>query len=341
MTMSDTKMEKQPEQKLMKAVVLEKPTAGKDVRIQEIPIPQVQPGWVLVKVMAFGLNHSEEILRQFEIENGYIQKPIVPGIECVGVIADPSDTHFKAGQKVCALMGGMGRSFNGSYAQYALLPQDHVFAVKTTLDWAEMAAVPETFYTAWGSLFTGLQLQKEDHLLIRGATCALGYAAIQIAKAIGCTIWATARKEQKLDFLAALGVDQPILDVDGNLNGKVLDVNKALELIGIRTLENTMQNVVEHGCVCNTGVLGNVYSWRYFDPIKDIPNGVYLTGFYSNNPDSQTMNELFQFLDDHHIVPYVGKVYTFDDIAHALQAQDEGSVNGKIVVVVDQELSNQ
>ena len=79
---------------------------------------RVRPGWVLVRVRAFGMNHSEQILREFEIENDYIQKPIVPGIECVGEIADPSDSGLAAGQKVVALMGGMGRSFNGSYAEY-------------------------------------------------------------------------------------------------------------------------------------------------------------------------------------------------------------------------------
>ena len=99
------------------------------------------------------MNHSEQILRLSEIEAPYIQKPVVPGIECVGEIADPSDTTFKKGQKVVSLMGGMGRSFNGGYAEYALLPAHHVFAVETDLPWDTLAAVPETFFTAWGSLF--------------------------------------------------------------------------------------------------------------------------------------------------------------------------------------------
>ena len=130
-------------EKMMKAVVLDKPTKGEEVVLSEIAIPEVMPGWVLVKVKAFGMNHSEAILREFEIENDYIQKPIIPGIECVGEIENPSDSGWEKGQKIAALMGGMGRSFNGSYAEYALLPVHHVFPVGSALTWEEMAAIPE------------------------------------------------------------------------------------------------------------------------------------------------------------------------------------------------------
>lgn len=185
----------------MKAVLLNSVTPAEEVALSEVGIPEVRPGWVLVKVKAFGMNHSEKILRLQEIENAYIQKPIIPGIECVGEIVQPSDSHFKKGQKVAALMGGMGREFHGSYAEYALLPANHVFKADTSLSWKEMAAVPETYFTAWDSLFECLNLTKEDVLLIRGATCALGYAAMQIAKAIGSKVIATTHKESKLPLL--------------------------------------------------------------------------------------------------------------------------------------------
>lgn len=120
-------------EQMMKAVVLTKPTKGEDVVLSDMAVPKVKPGWVLVKIRAFGINHSEAILREFEIKNDYINKPIIPGIECVGEIADPSDSGWKKGQKVAALMGGMGRSFNGSYAEYALLPVHHVFPVESAL----------------------------------------------------------------------------------------------------------------------------------------------------------------------------------------------------------------
>ncbi|MDE6379958.1 MAG: alcohol dehydrogenase catalytic domain-containing protein, partial [Muribaculaceae bacterium] len=146
----------------MKAVVLTEPCGAEEMKLNEIPMPEARPGWVLIKVRAFGINHSEVLLRQFEVAQPYIHNPIVPGIECVGEIIDPSDSGFRKGQRVMALMGGMGRSFNGSYAEYALLPSGIVFAVDSDLDWNELAAIPETFYTAYGSLIISLQISKED-----------------------------------------------------------------------------------------------------------------------------------------------------------------------------------
>ena len=163
-------------------VIIDKITKAEDVALSECPIPTVEPGRVLVRVKAFGLNHSEQILRLEEINQPYIRKPIIPGIECVGEIVDASDSHFAVGQKVVAMMGGMGRSFNGSYAEYALLPAHHVFAVESDLTWEELAAIPETYFTAWGSLVECLHLKAGDRLLIRGATSALGYAAIHRAQ---------------------------------------------------------------------------------------------------------------------------------------------------------------
>ncbi len=317
--------------KKMKAVVLDKPTEAGDVTLCEIPIPKEEPGWVLVKIKAFGMNHSEQILRLNEIRADYIRKPIIPGIECVGEIADPSDSNFTVGQKVVALMGGMGRSFHGSYAEYALLPVSHVFAVESALSWTDMAAIPETYFTAWGSLFECLCLKPSDTLLIRGATCALGYAAIQIAKAIGCTVVATTHKERKLPLLT--GVDKAILDT-GKLCDTLNGVTKALELVGPKTLPDTLHCVEKGGIVCNTGILGGVYTLNGFDPIKDIPNGVYLTGFFSNYPTEKTMRDIFGFLDKHSLKPAIGASFAFEQIRNACMALDSGSVNGKIVVTL-------
>lgn len=318
----------------MKAVVLDRITPAGEVALKEIPMPEIKPGWVLVRVMAFGMNHSEQILRLEEIEADYIKKPVVPGIECVGIVEDGGDTRFVKGQKVCALMGGMGRTFDGSYAEYALLPEHHVFAVESDLDWTTLAAVPETWFTAWGSLFECLRLQPSDTLLVRGATCALGYAAMQIAKALGCRVIATTHREAKLKLLEE--ADEAVLD-DGALAGKLKGVTKALELIGPRTLSDTLRAMAPGGIVCNTGILGGVYTLDGFDPIKDIPNGVYLTGFFSNYPTQETMDVIFQFIDTHRIQPKYGKAFDFTDIRDACIAQDNKGADGKIVVRLGEE----
>lgn len=317
--------------KLMSAIVLDKPTKAQDIKISKCEIPSVKDGWVLVKIKAFGLNHSEQILRLEEINANYIKKPIIPGIECVGEIENASDSAFKKGQKVVALMGGMGRSFNGSYCEYALLPTHHVFAVNSSLNWAQTAAVPETYFTAWGSLFECLNISKNDTLLIRGATCSLGYASIKIAKALGVKVIATTHKKSKLDLLCE--ADEAIID-DGNLSSKLNGVTKALDLIGPKYLKDTLKSVEKGGVVCQTGILGGVYALNGFDAIKDIPNGVYLTGFFSNYPTQEIIGNIFNFIDEKNIQVDIGAQYDFEHIKDALIALDSGKVNGKIVVTV-------
>lgn len=315
----------------MKAVVLTGPTPAEKVKLVECPVPQVRPGWVLVKVKAFGMNRSEQVLRLSEIQADYIQKPIIPGIECVGEIADPSDGPFQTGQRVAALMGGMGRSFNGSYAEYALLPAHHVFAVSSGLAWEELAAVPETYFTAWGALFEGLALRPEDTLFVRGATCALGYAAIQIARALGCRVIAATHKASKLPLLA--GANRAVLDT-GALAGALPPATKALELVGPKTLCDTLHCMEKGGIVCSTGLLGGVYTLDGFDPIKDIPNGVFLTGFYSNWPSQTVMDDIFSFLAERHLRPCLAQCVPFGKIRNACIALDSGTVDGKIVVTM-------
>lgn len=317
----------------MRAVVIDKITVAEEIEVTEVPVPKVKSGWVLVKVKAFGLNHSEQILRHQEIEASYIRKPVIPGIECVGEVVDPGDTRFMEGQKICALMGGMGRSFNGSYAEYALLPEDHVFSINTNLSWEAAAAVPETYFTAWGSLFECLQLKSRDTLLVRGGTCALGYAAIQLAKTLGCKVISTTHREEKLPLLVEACADECLID-DGTLTGKVSGVTKTLDLIGPWYLKDTLTAVEKGAIVCSTGILGGIYDLNHFDPIKDIPNGVYLTGFFSNYPTQEIMDDIFGILTTHKLTPCFGKVFGFENIREAVLAQESKEVNGKIVVKV-------
>lgn len=322
----------------MKAVVLEKTCRAEEMIIKDMPIPEVKPGWVLVKVKAFGINRSEVILRSYEADAPYIKLPRIPGIECVGEIADPSDSNFETGQHVIALMGGMGRSFDGSYAEYALLPVSHVFNANTELDWTEMAAIPETFFTAYGSLFECLQIQPTDIILIHAATSALGFAAIQLAKSIGCTVIGTTRKEERIKFLKEIGADFAILD-DGTLSNQIMElfpsgITKVLELVGTTAIEETSKLLKKHGIICSTGQLGGSSS-KGFDVIKSIPNGVYLSSFYSNYPTQEIIDKIFGYIKQYDLKPNISKVFTLDEIAKAHLLIEENKANGKIVVLVN------
>ncbi|MDE6549546.1 MAG: zinc-binding dehydrogenase [Muribaculaceae bacterium] len=322
----------------MKAVVLTEPCKAEDMKITEVPMPEVKTGWVLVKVRAFGINHSEVLLRQFEIAQDYIRHPIVPGIECVGEIADPSDSGFSKGQRVIALMGGMGRSFNGSYAEYALLPISHVFPIESNLNWDELAAIPETFYTAYGSLRISLQLKSDDTLLIRGGSSTVGIAGLQLAKAMGAKVISTTRSEKKADLLRGYGADDVILEgadfLKRFLEKYPAGATKVLELIGASTLRESLRLTTIHGIVCHTGLLGGVYGLKNFDPIKDVPSGVYLTGFYSNNPTLRQITDMMALIEKGDIHPIIAKKFTLDNISDAhLLAEQRGQI-GKIVVTI-------
>lgn len=323
----------------MKAVVLSKTCSPEELTIREIPVPDVKPGWVLIKVKAFGLNRSELMMREYEGNASYIQLPRVLGIECAGEIADASDSSFSKGQKVVALMGGMGRSFDGSYAEYTLVPTKNVFSLETDLPWEELAAIPETYFTAYGSLFNCLQLAAEDVLLVRGGTSAAGLAAIQLAKSIGTNVLASTRKENKRNLLIAQGADHVLID-DGTLKDQLLSlypkgVNKVLELIGPATLLESASLLRHHGIVCVTGILGKKGTIDHFYPIKDIPSGVYLTGFSSNYPTQKIMDDIFSRIKNHNLRPAIAKVFALSEIGQAHRLMENNEANGKVVVKIN------
>ena len=320
----------------MKAGILTHPCDAKDITLTKIAIPELKPGWVLIRVKAFGLNHSEVLLRKFEIENSHIAKPIIPGIECVGEVVDANGTRFHNGEKVMALMGGMGRSFNGSYAEYVLMPEKQVFSFKSNLDWAELGAIPETFYTAYGSLFQSLQLTSDDTLLIRGGTSTVGLAALQLATAIGATVISTTRHEENFEMLFKNGADGVMLEGDDFIQ-RFLEhypqgATKVLELIGASTLRESLRLTSLHGIVCHTGLLGGVYGLKNFDPIKGIPSGVYLTGFYSNNPTQQQIDAMMKVIEKGNIHPIIARRFSFDNIAEAHELAEKRGLTGKIVI---------
>ena len=319
----------------MKAIVINGCCKAEDLHISEIPTPQVKPGWVLVKVRAAGLNHSEALMRLYEADRDYIHTPIVPGIECVGEVADASDSDLRVGDRVIALMGGMGRSFDGGYAEYALLPATHVFRVDTDLDWTSLAAVPETYFTAHGSLFESLRLEASDTLLVRGATSTVGMAAVQLAKAVGARVIAACRRESSFEKLQAAGADHCVID-DERLSEHpwAERPNKMLELVGIKTLYDSLRTVTEPGYVCHTGNLGFVFTASDFNPIKDIPNGVYLTSFYSNYPTQAVIDDLFRLIRRSGIRPLYSKVFGMDEIATAHKLLETGGAGGKIILRV-------
>ncbi len=324
----------------MKAIVLEKTCKAEDLKVSEIAIPQVEDDKVLIKVKGFGINRSEIILRDHEADEDYITLPRVPGIECIGEIVDPSNSSFEKGDIVACLMGGMGRSFNGSYEEYALIPIKNTFKIQEntleSLSLEEIISIPETYFTAFGSLYECLDLKSTDTLFIRAATSAAGISAIQLAKATGSKIIATSRNQVGIEKLEKLGVDYAIID-DGEIYQKVLDicpegVEKILDLIGPSQIKDTIKALKFRGIICVTGILGGEEYIKNFDPITDVPNGKYLTGFFSNYPSQKTIDEMFDFIIRHEIKPEIACVFNnLEDIPKAHLLMESNKAQGKII----------
>jgi NADPH:quinone reductase-like Zn-dependent oxidoreductase len=242
---------------------------------------------VRIKVEAFGLNRSEYHLRAGFATNAVF--PIVPGIEAAGTVHTAPGEEFASGQKVVAMMGGMGREYNGGYAEYTMVPATSVVPVETTLDWATLGALPEMLQTAHGSLHTGLNIQAGQTFLVRGGTSSIGVAAAVLAKEQGLTVLSTTRNPDRLDLLRDIAVDHPLVD-DGNVSAKVREivpqgVDAALELVGTNVLPDTLRATSVHGTVCFTGMLSDAWTIPDFYPIGYIPNGVRLTAYGGESSD--------------------------------------------------------
>lgn len=158
-------------------------------------------------------------------------------------------------------MGGMGRAFDGGYAEFTCVPVGQVQKLKTKLPWEVLGGCGEMLQTAYGSLFNALQLKEGELLLVRGGTTSVGLAAAAIAKNHGAKVVSTTRNPNRVELLKKSGASIVVID-DGTIADEVKKqtdggVNKVLELIGTTTLLDSLQCTKPHALVCMTGMVGD------------------------------------------------------------------------------------
>ena len=324
----------------MRAAVCVRAGGPKVLQIRELPVPAVREGWSLVRVKAAGLNRSE--LRTRQGHSPSVRFPRVLGIECVGTLVSSTDPLLPDGTTVAAVMGEMGRDFDGGYAEFALLPNSLLMPVTTTLPWDVLAALPETYLTARGALNAlGVAPGGRGRLLIRGGTSSVGMAATSIAAGHGIVTAATTRQEGKIGALIAAGADHALLDDGQSLAASVHAVwpegpDYILDLVGASTAASSLRLARRGGTVC---LAGSLSGWLIpdFEPIAMIPSGTRLTAFHSNDVKGSAgatmLQRIVREVEAGVCRPSLDRVFALDDIVAAHRYMEDNEATGKVVVI--------
>lgn len=324
----------------MRAIVLESFGGLDSLVYRDMPDPEPLQGHVVIQVKAFGINHAEMHMRRGE----WAEAAPVSGIECVGIVTSCPGGEFPVGAKVAALMGGMGRTINGSYAEYTRVPASNVALIESDLSWAELAALPESYATAWTCLFRNLAIEAGQTLVIRGATSSFGKAALNMAVNAGVRVIATTRNPARFDALTALGAERAEIerpDLSTHIEGsKTFDA--VLDLVGNSTMLDSLDMVRRGGKVCLAGWLGGLAPIDGFNPLLQMASGVYLTFFgsfvfgspafpVSDVPLQRIAHDIAQGRWD----AKPSRIFRFDQIREAHRVMEANEAHGKMVVVID------
>jgi len=321
----------------MRAVVIHEPGGPEVLKLERRPIPVPKAGQVLIRVEAFGLNRSEMFTRQGHSPN--VVFPRVPGIEAVGTVAAAPGAEFVTGDKVATVMGGMGRAFDGGYADYVCVSAGQVRTFRSDLPWQTLGALPEMLQTAWGALSRALRLQPGERLLIRGGTTSVGLAAAATARAQGAEVGATSRHAESETLVRASGADHFFLD-GGAIAGDVRrcwpgGADKVLELVGTNTLADSLAAVREPGIVCMAGMVGDRWSFSDFAPMDVILTAVSLTTYSGGVEDFMAMplQSLLDQVADGSLPVRIGQVLPIEAIVEAHRLMESNRAGGKIVMI--------
>lgn len=320
----------------MKAIWVEKLGGPEVLQLAELPKPAPKAGEVLVRVRAIGLNFADILA----VRGEYLaptRLPYIPGMEFSGTVEELGEgvEGVQPGQLVAALGG------SGAFAEYTAVPARAVLPVPSNLNAYEAAALPVSFYTAFFALHTLGQAKVGESVLIQAAGGALGTASVQVAKAMGLQVIATASREEKLELARSLGADQAFLSSDPTLESKVRQVtgkgvDLLMELVGGEGFAQSLRMLAPRGRLL---VIGSASQQQAtLRPVELMKKnlsviGVWLVPFLG---DREAMLEATQFLTPllaaGHVKPVVGRVFPLEEAAQAFQYVLQRASTGKVVL---------
>jgi putative PIG3 family NAD(P)H quinone oxidoreductase len=327
----------------MLAIEISQPGGPEVLRPAARPTPVPGPGHVLIRVHAAGVNRPDILQRK----GGYPPPPgasDIPGLEVAGVIAavaEPAE-RWRVGDAVCALVTG------GGYAEYCAAPAPQCLPVPSNLAFASAAALPETFFTVWTNLFQRARLAAGQTVLIHGGSSGIGTTAIQLARAAGATVYATAGVREKCDACERLGAAQAInyrtMDfvqaISELTGGRGVDV--ILDIVGGDYLKRNLDCLAVDGRLIQIGLLGGATSDLNLSVLMQ--KRLTLTGSTLRIRSIAEKGTIARELEQHvwpliaagHVAPVVHGTLPLVQAAEAHRLLEAGAVIGKLVLLTDQ-----
>jgi NADPH2:quinone reductase len=324
----------------MKAVVITHPGGPEVLKLEEKPKPNFTPNEVLVKVAAAGINRPDVFQRKGNYPPPKGAPQNIPGLEIAGTVAEVGSnvTRWKVGDKVCALVIG------GGYAEYCNAPEGQCLPVPDNLSMVEAASLPETFFTVWTNVFDRVKLQPGERLLVHGGSSGIGVAAIQMAKALGSTVYVTAGSNTKCKFCEGLGATKAINYKTENFSEVIQQltnnkgVNVILDMIGGDYTPGNIQSLAEEGRL----VMINAMKGKdvQIDLSQVMRKRLIITGSMLRSREIEFKSVIARNLEKHiwpllasgKIKPIIHSVFPAENAADAHQLMESNDHIGKIVL---------
>ena len=325
----------------MRAIEISSPGGPAVLRLAERPVPDLRDGEVLVRVVAAGVNRPDIMQRMGK----YPPPPGVtdiPGLEISGeIVASRGTSRFNDGDTICALVAG------GAYAEYCAVPVEQCLPIPRGVSASHAAAIPETYFTVWTNLFDRGRLREGETVLVHGGTSGIGTTAIQLARAFGATVLATAGSDDKCQACRSIGAHTAInynaadfaAEARSATDGRGVDV--ILDIVGGDYLQRNLDCLRMEGRLVQIGLIGG--SRASLDLRGVLQKRLTITGSTLRPRSSADKGVIARQLEQHvwpllasgTVRPIVHAEFPLDRAADAHAELESGRVIGKIVLRVD------